>query len=86
MMPLEGKEDAQPVGPHGEMELPKAWMRELESVLGKRYIYFCPNCRKVLGVSHRKGFRMGSTATGGWAHGSMAPARLSAASQSQFVT
>jgi len=34
-------------------------MRELESMLGKRYIYFCPNCRKVLGVSHRKGFWMG---------------------------
>ncbi len=59
MMPLERKEDVQPVYPHGETELPKVWMRELESVLGKRYIYFCPNCRKVLGVSHRKGFWMG---------------------------
>ncbi len=59
MMPLERKEDVQPVCPHCETELPKVWTRELESVLGKRYIYFCPNCRKVLGVSHRKGFRMG---------------------------
>jgi uncharacterized protein with PIN domain len=59
MMPLERKEDVQPVCPHCETELSKVWMRELESVLGKRYIYFCPNCRKVLGVSHRKGFWMG---------------------------
>ena len=27
--------------------------------LGKRYVYFCPNCKSVLGVSHRKGFWMG---------------------------
>jgi hypothetical protein len=26
---------------------------------GKRYIYSCPSCNKVLGVSHRKGFWMG---------------------------
>lgn len=58
-MPLERKEDVQPVCPHCERELQKVWMRELESVLAKRYIYFCPDCRKVLGVSHRKGFWMG---------------------------
>lgn len=26
---------------------------------GKRYIYACPHCSKVLGISHRKGFWMG---------------------------
>lgn len=26
---------------------------------GKRYVYACPNCRKCLGVSQRKGFWMG---------------------------
>lgn len=26
---------------------------------GKRYIYSCPSCNRVLGVSHRKGFWMG---------------------------
>jgi len=31
----------------------------LSSQFGKRYIYFCPTCSKVLGVSHRKGFWMG---------------------------
>jgi len=34
-------------------------MRELRGVLGRRYVYFCSHCRKVLGLSHRKGFWMG---------------------------
>jgi uncharacterized protein with PIN domain len=59
MIPLERKEDVQPVCPHCEAELRVVWMRELEGMLGKRYLYFCPNCRKVLGVTHRKGFWMG---------------------------
>jgi hypothetical protein len=27
--------------------------------MGKRFVYFCGTCRKVLGISHRKGFWMG---------------------------
>jgi hypothetical protein len=34
-------------------------MREIKSVLGKRYLYYCSACLKVLGISHRKGFWMG---------------------------
>lgn len=26
---------------------------------GKRYVYSCPSCNKVLGITHRKGFWMG---------------------------
>ena len=26
---------------------------------GKRYVYACPSCSKLLGVTHRKGFWMG---------------------------
>jgi len=59
MLPVEEKNDLNPVCPHCAKELKKIWCRELESFLGKRYIYFCPECRKVLGVSHRKGFWMG---------------------------
>jgi uncharacterized protein with PIN domain len=59
MIPLEKREDVQPVCPHCQAELRAVWMQELEGMLGKRYLYFCPNCRKVLGVSHRKGFWMG---------------------------
>jgi uncharacterized protein with PIN domain len=59
MILLERREDVQPICPHCEAELRAVWMRELEGMLGKRYLYFCPNCRKVLGISHRKGFWMG---------------------------
>ena len=33
--------------------------REVKSIFGRRYVYFCSRCRKILGVSHRKGFWMG---------------------------
>ena len=59
MLPVEEKNDVNPICPHCEKELTLVWSRGLESTFGKRYIYFCPKCRKVLGVSHRKGFWMG---------------------------
>lgn len=59
MMNLETNNNAEPVCPHCSSELRIVWMRELKSVLGKRYVYFCSQCRKVLGISHRKGFLMG---------------------------
>jgi hypothetical protein len=33
--------------------------QELSGMMGRRFIYFCCHCHKVLGVSHRKGFWMG---------------------------
>jgi hypothetical protein len=59
MLTLETRDDVQPVCPHCEAELHTTWTRELRGLLGKRYVYFCPQCRKVLGLSHRKGFWMG---------------------------
>jgi len=59
MVNLEAKENVEPVCPHCSCELRTVWIRELRSTFGRRYIYFCPNCRKVLGVSHRKGLWMG---------------------------
>ena len=53
------KHDELPVCPHCNETLSTVWCRVLNSGLGKRYVYFCPNCRKVLGISHRKGFWMG---------------------------
>lgn len=32
------------------------YMREIKSYLGRRYLYYCSECLKVLGISHRKGF------------------------------
>lgn len=59
MIYLEEKDDVTPVCPHCSAELERMWVRRMESVFGKRHVYFCPACRKVLGVSHRKGFWMG---------------------------
>lgn len=59
MLPVDEKDDVYPLCPHCGKELRRIWCRGLESFFGKRYIYFCPDCRKVLGVSHRKGFFMG---------------------------
>jgi hypothetical protein len=49
----------EPLCPHCEQPIRKIGMRQIESMLGVRFLYFCGECRKVLGVSHRKGFWMG---------------------------
>lgn len=59
MIPCEERNDITPVCPHCQAPIVRVQCRMIGSVLGKRYIYFCPNCLKVLGVSHRKGFWMG---------------------------
>lgn len=56
---VEEKQDEAPICPHCEAELRTVWLRRAEAAFGNRHIYFCPHCRKVLGVSHRKGFWMG---------------------------
>jgi hypothetical protein len=53
------KNDVTPVCPHCNASVNTIGFRKVESLLGKRYIYFCINCKKVLGISHRKGFWMG---------------------------
>lgn len=59
MIELREKHDAAPLCPHCTEPLDELWFRELRSHLGRRYVYFCSRCRKILGVSHRKGFWMG---------------------------
>jgi uncharacterized protein with PIN domain len=53
------KSDVIPICPFCEAELRTISFSALRAFLGRRYIYFCPHCRKVLGLSHRKGFWMG---------------------------
>jgi uncharacterized protein with PIN domain len=59
MMDCIQKEDVAPICPHCSAPIRELWCRAVSVIFGKRYIYFCPQCRKVLGVSHRKGFWMG---------------------------
>ena len=48
-----------PVCPYCEKEVHNILCREISSVFGKRYVYFCAECKKILGVTQRKGFWMG---------------------------
>ena len=50
---------SKPICPHCEKEIGEIVARKLGGTLGVRFVYSCPHCRKVLGVSHRKGFWMG---------------------------
>ena len=59
MLELKQVEDTNPICPHCSNTISELWFQELSSSLGRRYIYFCSDCKKVLGVSHRKGFWMG---------------------------
>ena len=55
------REDQLPVCPHCQADLNQINFRTkgLGWIEGKNVVYFCPHCRKVLGLSHRKGFWMG---------------------------
>ncbi len=59
MLECREAEDVTPVCPHCETPVGQILYRSLSGMFGRRYIYFCSACRKVLGVSHRKGFWMG---------------------------
>jgi hypothetical protein len=45
--------------PHCSSQLRTVWYQQLGGIMGKRFLYFCGACRKVIGISHRKGFWMG---------------------------
>ena len=59
MLDLERADGIDPMCPHCSTVLSRVLFQELRAFLGRRFIYFCSNCRAVLGVSHRKGFWMG---------------------------
>jgi hypothetical protein len=59
MLEIQQRDDVHPVCPHCHEALQTVFLRELRGFAGRRYLYFCSLCHKVLGVSHRKGFFMG---------------------------
>ena len=59
MIELKENNVVAPICPHCNDTVSEIWFRELRGFFGKRYIYFCAKCTKILGVSHRKGFFMG---------------------------
>lgn len=54
-----------PACPHCDSPLERIRARRVDASgsptlrFGKRYLYACPACNRLLGVSHRKGFWMG---------------------------
>ena len=52
------REDIRPVCPHCSTELRSIFTQKLAGFMGRREVYFCGTCRKVLGMSHRKAFWM----------------------------
>ena len=59
MITIEEHNDVTPLCPHCNEPAHTIHYRALSGLLGKRYVYFCGLCRKVLGISQRKGFWMG---------------------------
>ena len=59
MVEIEERDDVTPVCPHCNEPIQIMHYRRLSGFLGRRHVYFCSVCRKVLGISHRKGFWMG---------------------------
>jgi len=55
MITFEKKEEVVPICPHCKKELTTIWFQQFKGDLGKRCIYFCPQCKSFLGVSQRKG-------------------------------
>lgn len=59
---LELKEELSPVCPYCQTEIKKLFAKKIECAEGGakikpyyRYIYFCPNCKKTLGITHTRG-------------------------------
>ncbi|MDZ7767280.1 MAG: hypothetical protein U5K00_23170 [Melioribacteraceae bacterium] len=58
---LKAKEikEENPICPFCESELTTILFKQIETTFGKKYAHFCEHCKKVLGITHRKGFWMG---------------------------
>ena len=52
-------ETENPICPYCSNKLSEILAKKITSTFGVRFVYFCSKCKKVLGVSHRKGFWMG---------------------------
>jgi hypothetical protein len=59
MVEIRETKNQSPVCPHCEKKIGTINAQKIGSIFGVRFVYFCDSCKKVLGVSHRKGFFMG---------------------------
>lgn len=56
---VEAPDDFAAICPHCEVELKGLVQQRMNAVYGTAFAWACPSCRRVIGVSHRKGFFMG---------------------------
>ncbi|NOZ78999.1 MAG: hypothetical protein GXP48_07455 [Acidobacteria bacterium] len=59
MIAIEERTNVAPICPHCDQPLDRVARTRLKDTFGKAYIWVCPHCQKVLGVTQRKGFWMG---------------------------
>lgn len=52
MLLLEERDDLQPECPYCGITLDRLYYRRIRQMITGRRVYFCPQCRKVLGVTH----------------------------------
>ena len=57
------KERVSAVCPHCAKKIDLVWVCRLDSVIGTRYVFFCGECQKSLGISHEKEFVYSSVNT-----------------------
>jgi hypothetical protein len=55
MITFEKNDEAVPICPHCKKDLTKVLYQQLKGDMGKRCVYFCPECKCCIGVSQRKG-------------------------------
>jgi DNA-directed RNA polymerase subunit RPC12/RpoP len=53
------KENVKAVCPYCKKKIDLIWVCKIESVIGTRYVFFCSECQKSLGISHEKKFVSG---------------------------
>ena len=52
-------EDRDPICPHCDQPIDGLMSRNIRSDAGRGYVWACPRCTRVLGVSHRSGYVLG---------------------------
>jgi tRNA(Ile2) C34 agmatinyltransferase TiaS len=52
-------EDRNPICPFCEKDIDGLMSRSIKADAGRGYVWTCPRCLKVLGVSHRSGYILG---------------------------
>ncbi|MEM7275062.1 MAG: hypothetical protein AAF547_18410 [Actinomycetota bacterium] len=51
--------DRNPICPHCDREIDGLMSRAIDANAGRGYVWTCPRCLRVLGVSHRSGYVLG---------------------------